>query len=107
MPKTNPIEKYLDADLFTVLGLYTLTTEERVQFLDSFMEVIFRRIGNRLVTELNDDQRTQFNDFLMKHPEDIEEAFNYLKGTVKDFETLVKEEVAGYKGELIRLAGAK
>jgi len=107
MPKTNPVEKYLDADLFTELGLYTLSPEEREQFLNSFIEVIFRRIGTRVVSELSEEQRTQFNDFLMKHPEDVEESFNYLRTAVKNFDDVVKEEVAGYKGELIRLAGAK
>lgn len=104
MPKTNPIEKYLAADLFTELGLYTLSVEERAKFLDSFLEVIFRRIGNRLVSELTEDQRTELNDFLLKHPDDQEAAFEYLKGEVANFEDLVKEEVAGYKGELIKLA---
>lgn len=104
MSKKNPIEQYLAADLFTELGLYTLSVEERAKFLDSFLEVIFRRIGNRLVSELTEDQRTELNDFLLKHPDDQEAAFEYLKGEVANFEDLVKEEVAGYKGELIKLA---
>lgn len=105
MAKTNPIEKYLEANLFTELGLHTLSLEEREQFLNSFLEVIFRRIGNRLVKELNETQRTELNDFLTKHPEDHQAAFDYLRGTVTNFEDLLKEEVAGYKGELLRLAG--
>ena len=105
MTKVNPIEKYLEADLFTELGLYTLSLEEREQFLTSFLEVIFRRIGNRLVSELPEDKRTELNDFLTKHPNDQQAAFDYLRESVENFEQLVKEEVAGYKEELLKLAG--
>ena len=101
MPTQSPTQKYLNADLFVELGIERLTPEERIQFADSFGNVIHQRLIGRLMETLSDEQKDHLEALVTKNPNDGDAMFAYLAGAVPTLDDIAKEEVAAYKKELI------
>jgi len=107
---TNPtpadIQKYLNANLLTELGMDAMTPEEAVAFFDAFGSIVWQRIVLRLAQELSDEQKTKLDALLEKQPQNAEELGKFFMTEVPGFEDMVNEEVAGYKKELMDRMGS-
>ena len=102
MPATKiPIDKYLKANLFEEVGLMTLSPEERVSFLEGFGNVIQYRLTFRLMDELSEAQKDEFDATLAKDPQNPTAVVQFLNDKLPNFQQVVEEEIAKYKKELI------
>lgn len=95
------LQKYLDADLFEELGMARLAPERRIEFLEAFGGVIQQKLTIRLMKELSEEQKERFDRLLDTHKDDGEALNGFLQKELPRFGDLVKEEVAGYKQELV------
>ncbi|MDP3772468.1 MAG: DUF5663 domain-containing protein [bacterium] len=95
------LQQYLNADLFEELGMARLSQEQRVEFLEAFGGVIQQRLTIRLMKELSDEQKEQFDRLLDTHKDDAEALNSFLQKELPHFGHAMKEEIAGYKHELM------
>lgn len=95
------MQRYLNADLFEELGMARLSAEQRAEFLEAFGGVIQQRLTIRLMSELSDEQKERFDRLLDAHKDDAEALNVFLQKELPHFGDMVKEEIAGYKKELI------
>lgn len=102
MPTKIPVAKYLKANLFDELGLTTLAADERASFLEGFGNVLQYRLTFRLMDELSEEQKKRLDEVLGKEPQPSGTAVvEFLAKELPKFETVVEEEIAKYKKELI------
>lgn len=103
MPTTNTdmINKYMNVDLLKELGIDALAPEEAVAFFSSFGSIVWQRIILRLNDELTDDQKQKLEAMLETKPENADAIRSFFANEVAGFETMVDEEVTGYKKELL------
>lgn len=110
MPTTTPtpadIQKYLNANLLTELGMDAMTPEEAVAFFDAFGNIVWQRIVLRLNDVLTDEQKEKLDALLAKSPQNPQELGAFFMNEIEGFAALVDEEVAGYKKELMDRMGA-
>lgn len=105
-PSPADIQKYLNANLLTELGMDAMTPEEAVAFFDAFGNIVWQRIVLRLNDALTDEQKEKLDTLLAKQPQDPQELGAFLMSEVSGFDQIVNEEVAGYKKELMDRMGA-
>jgi len=110
MPTNTPtaadIQKYLNANLLTELGMDAMTPEEAVAFFDAFGSIVWQRIVLRLNDMLTDEQKDKLDALLAKQPQNQQEIGEFFMSEVQGFSQMVDEEVAGYKKELMDRMGA-
>ncbi len=99
---TSPmVQKYLSTDLFKELGIDNLSDEERMHFLEGLGNVLQSRLTFRLMRELSEPAKEEFNKLLEKNPNDDVAIAQFLSGALPNFQQIAEEEVAQYKKELI------
>ena len=110
MPTTTPtpidIQKYLNANLLTELGMDAMTPEEAVAFFEALGSIVWQRIVLRLAEEFSEEQKDKLDLLLGAEPQNTQAISDFFLNEVKGFEQMVNEEVAGYKKELIDRMGA-
>ncbi len=99
--KSLPIDKYLKADLFAEIGLNTATPEQRVQFLESFNNVVQKRITMHLMRELDENQKDQLETAVSKNENNPQAMMDYMMASIPNFNRIMEEEIAQFKKELI------
>ncbi len=94
------IQQYLTLNLLEELGIDKWPPEERDSFLESFADIIHMKIVGRLIDSMTGDQQRELDELLAQNPSDTVLANSILK-IIPDFETLVQEEIAIYKKQLL------
>ena len=101
MPTKLPIQKYLQANLFEELGFQNITQEQRMKFLESFLDVIQKRIMIRLLSEMSDRDKDELDTLTTNHPDDEAALGTFLQHAVPNFQAITEEEIAAYKKQLL------
>ena len=101
MPTKLPVQKYLATNLFDELGLVNVTQDQRVKFLESFFDVVQKRVMMRLLSEMSEADKDELETLTANHPGDDLATAAFLERAVPNFQQIAEEEIASYKKQLI------
>ena len=87
----------LKQNLITALHLDALPAEEREKVLIDVGKVIYGKVLLRVLEELSDKDKDEFDKLLGVNPDDDEAIFKFLSGKVPNLDALVNDEVAEFK----------
>jgi 5'-deoxynucleotidase YfbR-like HD superfamily hydrolase len=88
----------LDDNLLREVGLGDLPDDEKTKALDSINEALEERVGERLVSQLDDAQLAEFEEFIKQ--DDPNGAYKWVKDKAPGYEQLVSEELEKIKNQV-------
>lgn len=80
-------------------GLSNLPKAVRDSLLEEIDMLVFRSVLFRIMVNLDEEDKDELNDVLENAGEDFEKPFAFLQNKIKDFDTIVSEEVDRIKNE--------
>ena len=101
MDKT--VQDHLSKNIITELGLENVPPKRMEEILLAFGEIIQGRINVRVLDELNDADKDEF-DKLLGSKTKPEKLDSFLKSKLPDLENLIGQVIAGTKQELVEKA---
>ncbi|OGZ29729.1 MAG: hypothetical protein A2931_00300 [Candidatus Niyogibacteria bacterium RIFCSPLOWO2_01_FULL_45_48] len=101
MDKT--VQDHLSKNIITELGLENVPPKRMEEILLAFGEIIQGRINVRVLDELNDADKDEF-DKLLGSKSKPEELDAFLKSKIPDLENLIGQVMADTKQELVEKA---
>lgn len=103
-----PNLSFLSKDIVKDLGLDKLTPSEQEKMLLQIGDIIFKRIMMRVVEELDEATKNDFDKLLDSPNKDQNTILNFLQERLPGYDSLIAEEVSGFKKEAVDLMkGAK
>jgi hypothetical protein len=93
-------------NLIQALGIDNLPEEEQAKFMAEITRVIYQNITIRVIKELKDEDKEEFNSFLEKNPDDQEGIYNFLKTKLPNLDQIAAEEVEKFQSESMDFANA-
>ncbi len=97
------VKNYLSKNIIEELGLENVPPKRMEEILLAFGEIIQGRINIRMLDELSDADKDEF-DKLLGSKAKPEELDSFLKSKIPDLENLVSQVVAETKQELVEKA---
>ena len=101
MDKT--VQDHLSKNIITELGLENVPPKRMEEILLAFGEIIQGRINVRVLDELNDADKDEF-DKLLGSKTKPEKLDSFLKSKISDLENLIGQVIADTKQELVEKA---
>ena len=92
-------QNFLQANIIQDLGLDKLSAEEQAKALMEVGKIIFQRVILRVMDELSEEDKNEFDKLLDEKMNDETAILNFLQSKLPNFNDLVNEEVAGFKKE--------
>lgn len=97
----NPLASFFDTDMLAELHLERLSDEDRMQFLETFLFVVYMRVLQRIIDSISDKDQEELDQLRKKNPNDLTPLREYLLSKVPAFPQIEKEEVNKYVKELV------
>lgn len=99
------MEDALKANLMSELGLDTMPEKDREAALLKIGEIIFKSVLIRILDNLDQAGRKEFDDFLgnRANQQDPDLLYEFLKAKVPNLDELVTEEIAVFKRETLEV----
>jgi len=94
----------LQKDISDMLGMNGLSETEQAVFQEKIGDAVMESALLRLVADLNADQEAALEQYLEEEP-DPEELMRHLVEHHADFETILTEEIAAFKEEVLAVLG--
>lgn len=91
----------LQKNIIKDLGLDTLPEKKQEEALLSIGRIIFQSVLIRVMDELDDKGKDEFEKVLTEKPNDEEAIFGFLKKNVANLNKIVNEEVRKFKQESV------
>jgi hypothetical protein len=91
----------LKQNIIKDLGLEALPEEEQEEALLSVGRIIFQAVLIRVLQELDDQGKDEFDKLLSEKPNDEEAILKFLTEKVPDLNSIVREEVSKFKQETV------
>jgi hypothetical protein len=88
----------IDDTLLQELGLGNLSDDQKAQALDTINRVLEERVGEKLVSQLDEGQLTEFEKFIEQ--DDPDGAFKWVKARAPQYQQLVEEELMKLKEQI-------
>jgi Mg/Co/Ni transporter MgtE len=89
-------------DIISELHLEYLSEAEQEDLITEMSEVVYEKIILRLIDKLTPDDVISLSNLL--DLEKYDEAGNFLSEKVKNFETIIDEEITEFQDELIKFS---
>jgi hypothetical protein len=89
----------LHKDLIKYLGIDKLPEDEQERILLNIGKIIFQLVMIRVLEELNENDKGEFEKILNEKPNDEEAILNFLKSKIPNLDEIVNEEIAKFKEE--------
>lgn len=83
-----------------------LSAEEQQKILQKVGDIIFQRVMMRAVDALDEEAKNELDKLIDIKKNDAEAVLDYFRSKLPNFDTLVMEEVAGFKKETLELMRA-
>ncbi len=96
----------LPQNIFTLLGLDGLPENRKAQLLERMTTLVQKRLALRLIDSLSQEDGRKFEELLQTHRMDDPEVANFFQTRLPDINTLLQEEIAGVKKELLNSVAA-
>lgn len=97
----NPLSSFFDGDMLARLHLERLSDEDRMQFLESFLFVVYMRVLQRIIDDISDKDQEELDRLRKKDSHDLQPLREYLLSRVPAFPQIEKEEIGKYVKELV------
>lgn len=94
-------------NLIKELGLDLLPEEEQEAALLTVGRIIFQSVLIRVLEQLNEKEKTEFEKLLKQSPDDEEAIYTFLQSKVPNLNELVGEEVAKFKQDAAAIMKGK
>jgi len=91
----------LKQNIIKDLGLEVLPEEEQEEALLSVGRIIFQAVLIRVLQELDDQGKDEFDKLLSEKPNDEEAILKFLTEKVPNLNSIVREEVSKFKQETV------
>jgi|GEM_PF-1798719 len=88
-------------DLLADLHLERLVGEDRIQFLESFLYVVYMRVLQRVIDSISTKDQEELDGLMKKNPDDLSPVREYLLSRIPEFPRIEKEVVGQYIKELV------
>ena len=89
----------LQKNIIKDLGLDKLPEKEQEEALLTIGSIIFQAVLIKVMEELTEKEKDQFEKLLTEKPDDEEAILGFLKAKVPNLNEIVNEEVAKFKQE--------
>jgi hypothetical protein len=86
-------------DVVKALGLDALPPEKREEMLLRIGKIIYQRVIMRVVNEMSEKDKTEFDELLGEKHDDEEAILKFLREKVPNLDQIVEEEMIGFKKE--------
>lgn len=104
MMNMNMLNNSSHSDLIAeAFGLSGLSKAVRDSLLEEIDEMVFRSVLFRIMVDMNDDDKEELGDVLEGAGDDFEKPYSFLKKKVKNFDSLMKEEMKKIRDESLEL----
>lgn len=90
-------------NLLIELGLDSLPKEEQEELIIRIGEIIQERVIIRVLDELNEKDREEFDKILEEKGEEDDAVLNFLRLKILNLDQIVEEEVSGFRRESVEL----
>ena len=97
------MDAILQANIIKDLGLDQLPKKEQEETLLSIGRIIFQSVLIRVMEELSDNDKDEFEKILAEKPNSEEAILGFLKSKIANLDTIVGEEIVKLKQESIGL----
>ncbi|MBI4691842.1 MAG: hypothetical protein HY773_00110 [Candidatus Terrybacteria bacterium] len=91
----------LQKNIISDLGLDKLSEKEQEEALQSIGRIIFQSVLIRVMEEMDDKGKDEFEKVLSEKPNDEEAILNFLQTKLPNLNEIVNEEVAKFKQESV------
>ncbi|MDP3014995.1 MAG: DUF5663 domain-containing protein [bacterium] len=91
----------LQKNIIKDLGLDKLSEKEQEESLLSIGRIIFQSVLIRVMEELDEAGKDEFEKILEEKPNDEEAILNFLRSKLPNLDEIVDEEVAKFKQESV------
>ena len=98
------MNKILQQNIIKELGLDKLPEKEQEEALETAGRIIFQAVLIKVMDELDEEQKSEFEKIIIKEPNNEEKITEFLESNVPDLDEIVKEEVLNFKKETLNLA---
>ncbi len=85
------------------LGLEDLSSEQQTEILEIVSSALYKKILLRVADELSEEEATELNNMTNKDNYE-QEAIAFIKEKVPNFASILKEEIKGFREEVIQIA---
>ena len=96
----------VNQNLIQALGINNLPEEEQAKFLSEIARVVYQNITLRVINELGDQDKDEFDAFLEQNPDNQEAVYNFLKAKIPNLDEIAAEEVEKFQQESMDFANA-
>lgn len=93
------MEQTTKDNLIKELGLDVLPEEDQESALLTVGRIIFQSVLVRVIEQLNEKQKTDFEKLLGTNPDDEEAIYGFLQKEIPNLNDLVTEEVVKFKAD--------
>lgn len=108
MSLSSSLQKSLQANLLSELGIEDLPLEQKEKILLDVTTIINQNISLRLLEELPEEKAKELETLMTDYADDPDRLQIFFRQEVPNFDELVQEEIAKYKEQLLkRFAPAK
>jgi hypothetical protein len=97
--------KAAQIDLITELGIDKLEQEQKEKIIMDVGEIIQQRIITRVVEELPEDKKDEFQGLLEKAQDNPEALDEFIKENIPGIEDMILEEIGEYKQGALEILG--
>lgn len=91
-------KQMLEQNIITGLNLQALDDDKKIALIDKMSEVVQKRLTLRLIDEMNENDKTEFEKILDSSPEKVSE---FLQKIFPNFLDIMQEEIIKLKKELL------
>jgi hypothetical protein len=96
----------VNQSLIKELGIDNLPAEEQAEVLMGISRVIYQNITLRVLDELKEEDKDEFDAFLEKNPDDQEAIYEFLKSKIPNLDEIAKEEVEKFQKDSLNIVDA-
>lgn len=89
-------------NIFTALGMNNLSEEKKAELLNKMTELVQTRVTNRIVEEMNEDQKKSF-DKLVESKATAEEVNHFLQENFPNFLSMFEQETNRVRSEMLNI----
>lgn len=102
MSLSSSLQKALEANLLSELGIEDLPLEQKEKILLDVTTIINQNISLRLLEELPEEKAKELETLLTDYADDPDRLQIFFRQEVPNFDELVQEEIAKYKQQLMK-----
>ncbi|MCX6703048.1 MAG: DUF5663 domain-containing protein [Candidatus Wolfebacteria bacterium] len=93
------MDESIKKNIIKDIGLERFSPEKQEEMLLMIGKLIFQGVIVRVMALLNDKDKDDFDNLLMKNIEDEEMVLKFLESRIPNLDELVKEEIESFKKE--------